>query len=721
VVLGEPALSVDNLYSPSWYRVAELRPRLRGHVRIRRHHYRGELWYVLEDRVSRRLHRFNPAAHYVIGLIDGQRTVQEIWHSAVRRFGDDAPTQDELIRLLGQLHAADVLQADAAPDVAELLRRAATARRRSWMQKYLSPFSIRIPLLDPDRFLERWLPLYRPLFTWGAAFVWLAVVGAALVLAGTHWHELTENLSDRVLAPRNLLILALVFPVVKLLHEFGHACATRAWGGEVHEMGVMLLVFMPIPYVDASASGAFPEARRRAVVGAAGMMVETFLAAIALFLWLEAEPGAARAVLYDVMLIAGVSTVVFNGNPLLRFDGYYILCDLLQMPNLRQRGQQYLLHLVERRLFGVRSPEFDASERERGWLALFTVASFIYRLLVMFAIALFVASEYFVVGVMLALWVAASSIVWPIVKAVGYLASHPRLQRRRQRAVVVSALAAGALLVFLFAVPVPLWTHAEGVTWAPDEAIVNARTDGFVRRVLAAPGSYVHRGRPLIETEDPQLAPRIRSLEAQMRLLEVRAQAELQQDKVKREITLEEMKSVRAELSLARERAGELIIVSGADGVFALDSVQDLPDRYLRKGQQVAFVVHPGLARVRVIVSQDDVDLVRARTREVRVKIAGHTGETHEARLLREVPAASSRLPNLALATVGGGRVPVDPRQGDGPVALQGWFEFELELAGERARSLGARVYVRFDHGYEPVAFQAWRALRRLFLRRFDV
>jgi putative peptide zinc metalloprotease protein len=719
--LGEPALSVDNLYSPSWYRVAELMPRLRGHVRIRRHHYRGELWYVLEDRVSRRLHRFNPAAHYVIGLIDGRRTVQEIWHSAVRRFGDDAPTQDELIRLLGQLHAADVLQADAPPDVAELLRRAATARRRSWMQKYLSPFSIRIPLLDPDRFLERWWPVYRPLFTWGGALLWLAVVATALALAGTHWHELTENLSDRLLAPRNLLILALVFPVVKVLHEFGHACATRAWGGEVHDMGLMLLVFMPIPYVDASASGAFPEARRRAVVGAAGMMVETFLAAIALFFWLEAEPGAARAVLYDVMLIAGVSTVVFNGNPLLRFDGYYILCDLLQMPNLRQRGQQYLLHFVERRLFGVRSAEFDASERERGWLALFTVASFIYRLLVMFAIALFVASEYFVVGVVLALWVAASSILWPVAKALGYLASHPRLQRRRQRAIAVSAAATAALLIFLFAAPLPLWTHAEGVTWAPDEAMLNARTDGFVRRVLAAPGSYVRRGRPLIETEDPQLTPRIRSLEAQLRLLEVRSQAELQQDKVKREITLEEMKSVRAELSLTRERARELLIVSDSDGLFAIDSVQDLPDRYLRKGQQVGFVVHPTLARVRVIVSQDDVDLVRARSERVRVKLAGHSGDTNEARLLREVPAASSRLPNLALSTIGGGRVPVDPRQADTPVALQGWFEFELELIGERTRSLGERVYVRFEHGYEPLAWRWLRAGRQLFMKRFAV
>src|SRR5262249_56141469 len=102
-------------------------------------------------------------------------------------------------------------------------------------------------------------------------------------------------------------IMALVFPVIKLAHEFGHACATRAWGGEVHEMGVMLLVLMPVPYVDASAATAFREPRRRAAVGAAGMIVEVFLASIALVLWLQAEPGTARAILYNVIEMSRVS------------------------------------------------------------------------------------------------------------------------------------------------------------------------------------------------------------------------------------------------------------------------------------------------------------------------------------------------------------------------------------------------------------------------------
>ncbi|HYR35387.1 MAG TPA: PqqD family peptide modification chaperone [Burkholderiales bacterium] len=710
----------EELYSSSWYRVANLRPRLRGHVRIHRHHYRGERWYVLEDRVSRRMHRFNPPAHFVIGLMDGTRSVQELWDAAIARFGDDAPTQDELIRLLGQLHAADVLQVEVAPDVAELLRRAQTVRRRNLMQK-LSPLALRIPLVDPDRWLERRLPWYRPLFGWGGALLWLLVVGTALAVAGTHWRELTEDLTDRVLAPHNLVILFFTFPVVKLAHELGHACATRAWGGEVHDMGVMLLVFMPIPYVDASAASAFRETPRRVVVGAAGMLVETFIASLALFFWLEAEPGLVRAVLYDVMLIAGVSTVLFNGNPLLRFDGYYMLADLLQMPNLRQRGQQYLAHLVEAKCFGVKTPEFEAGERERGWLAAFTIASFVYRTLVMVGIALFVATQYFFLGVLLALWVAGASIVWPLAKAVRYLASSPKLGRRRNRAVAVSAAATAISAVLLFALPLPLWTSAQGVTWAPDYAVVHARTDGFVRRVAAEPGSPVARGRVLIETEDPQLLPKIHALEAQLRLLEVKAQAELAVDRVRREITMEEMKSVRAELALTRERHAELTLFSPADGVFVLDGAQDLPERYLKKGQLVAFVVSPTTATVRVLVSQDDVDLVRSRTHGVEVKLAGRLAETLEATLIREVPAASQRLPNPALSTQGGGLVAIDPRQPDTPTALARWFEFELELPGKPARALGERVYVRFEHGWEPLAWRIGRSVRQLFMKRFAV
>ena len=186
-------MSTD-LHSASWYRVADIRTRLRSHVRIHRHHYRGELWYVLEDRVSRRMHRFNQAAYYVVGLMNGHRTVQQIWDAATARFGDDAPTQDETIRLLGQLHRTELLQTEVAPDVAELLRRARKGKPSVWLQNLRSPLAMRFPLIDPDRLLERWLEWYRPLFGWGGALIWLAVVGAGALAAAAHWQRPEQGL-----------------------------------------------------------------------------------------------------------------------------------------------------------------------------------------------------------------------------------------------------------------------------------------------------------------------------------------------------------------------------------------------------------------------------------------------------------------------------------------------------------------------------------------------
>ena len=167
---------------------------------------------------------------------------------------------------------------------------------------------------------------------------------------------------DRVLVPENLLVMWLVFPVLKLAHEFGHAFAVKTRGGEVHEMGVMIMVLTPVPYVDASSAWAFRSKWQRIRVGAAGMMVELFIASLALFLWLSAEPGVFRGVLYNVILIAGISTVLFNANPLLRFDGYYILMDWLEIPNLRQRSTQYWAYLAERYLFGRREAEPPARD-----------------------------------------------------------------------------------------------------------------------------------------------------------------------------------------------------------------------------------------------------------------------------------------------------------------------------------------------------------------------
>jgi putative peptide zinc metalloprotease protein len=678
---------------------------------------------VLQDLSTERFHRFSPAAYFIIGLMDGRRTVEEIWDLAADRLGDEAPTQDEMIHLLSQLHGADVLQCDVPPDTAELLQRQQRQQRRRWQNRLFSVFAWRFPLFDPERFLTRFFPVVRPFVGWFGALLWIGVVGPAVLLAGVHWADLARDVADRVLAPQNLILLWLAFPVVKMLHEFGHAFAVKAFGGEVHDMGVMLLVLSPIPYVDASAAWAFREKRHRVLVGAAGMIVELFIAALALFVWLSAEPGTVRAVAYNVIFIAGVSTLLFNGNPLLNFDGYYILADLLEIPNLRSRSTAYLKYLCERYLFGRQEAEPpEATPGERAWFIVYGISAFVYRIFIMLAITLFIAGEFFVVGMLLAVMAAIGWALLPLLRGASFLLTSPRIRRVRTRAVAVTAALVAAVVGIVALVPVPVRSRAEGVIWIPEESFVRAGTDGFVDRVVAQPGSRVQRGDVLIVCRDPSLSTEVLVLEARFRELQARYTEQRVKDRVKAEMLREEIDHVGDRLARARERAAELIIRSHAEGTFVAPLAADLPGRFIRQGELLAYVIDVKTLTVRTVVSQADIDLVRQWTRGVDVRLAERLAESLPAVIKRAVPGASEQLPSMALGSQGGGQIAIDPTDSRGVRAMQKVFQVDLELpAPSRVVSVGGRVYVRFDHGREPLLAQWYRWTRQLFLARFNV
>ena len=357
----------------------------------------------------------------------------------------------------------------------------------------------------------------------------------ALLLAAQHWQELGADASDRILAADNIVLLALVYLVLKALHEFGHGFAVKAFGGAVHEFGVMILVFAPLPYVDASAASAFRSKWRRALVGAAGMIVEVFFAALALYVWLAVEPGLVRALAFDAMVVAGVSTVVFNGNPLLRYDGYYILADLLEIPNLAQRATRYWGYLVDRYVFRTDgSKDFVATDGERIWLLLYAPAAFIYRQVVMLTIAMFIASQYLAVGVAIAIWSLFTGVALPIGKALWLVLASPRFHRNRTRAVTTTFGSILAAAILLFLIPAPFYTTTEGVVWLPENAVVRAGTDGFVRALLVEPGKIVTAGEALVESEEPTLKAELEILRARVAELETRLATERFTDRVTR-------------------------------------------------------------------------------------------------------------------------------------------------------------------------------------------
>lgn len=713
----------ESLYSSSWYRVAGLKPRLRSHVEIHRHYYREELWYVLQDHSSSKFQRFTPAAYQIIGLMDGKRSVAEIWEVVRSRLGDEAPTQEEVVRLLSQLHAVDALQVDVMPDTSELLDRYQKQRHAKLKQALRSPLFMRFPIFDPERFLNRFQWIARPFFSWFGALVWLAVVGVGVFLAGVHWPELTENITDRILAPKNLVILWITFPFLKALHEFGHAFAVKRKGGEVHEMGIMLLVFTPIPYVDASSASAFKKKRDRVLVGVAGMAVEVFCAALALVVWINLEPGTVRGLAYNVIFIAGVSSLLFNGNPLLRYDAYYILSDLLEIPNLGPRGTRYVLYLAQRYLLGTEDLEPPASTSgERVWFFFYTIAAFIYRIFIFTAIILFVASKFFFIGVLFACWAAVNMFVLPTGKGIHFILSSPKLRRGRVRAVMVSGLVLAAIIALTTVVPVPLSTNTEGIVWIPEQSFVRAGTDGFVERLDAKPGAFVRKRDPLIVCRDPLLPAEIRVLESKVKELLALYDTQLVSDRVKAEITREEIQHTRAELNDARERADQLIIRSPTVGTFVVPQAADLPGRFVKRGELLGYVLDRTEMVARVVVAQSDVDFVRQRTRGVRVRFPETIEETFPAVIEREVPEATDELPGRALGSEGGGGIAIDPRDALGVKAFQKVFLFDIALPSYQGLyNVGGRIYVRFDHGREPLAWRWYRGLRQLFLRRFNV
>jgi putative peptide zinc metalloprotease protein len=716
-------MTTSSLFSPSWYRVAGLRPRLRSHLDIHRHHYRGELWYVLEDRISGKLQRFTPNAYQIIGLMDGERTVQEIWDTVRLRLQEETPTQDEVIRLLGQLHAADGLQSDVMPDPSEMFKRLEKARRMKWLQNLRSPLFMRFALFDPERFLSRFESTARPFFGWFGAFLWVLVVGVGVILAALHWKELTENVTDRVLAPSNLFLLWVTYPILKAVHELGHAFAIKTRKGEAHEIGIMLLVLTPVPYIDASVAAGFPEKWARILVSAAGMAVEVFIASLALVLWVNVEPGMFRSVLYNVIFIAGVSSLLFNGNPLLRYDAYYILSDLLEIPNLAPRGMRYLGYLIQKYLLGAKDAEPPpAGQGERFWFVLYTVLSWAYRLFIYAGIVLFIASKFFFIGIVFAVLAAVNMFLWPAAKGLKFLASSPRLRRSRFRAVMVSTLFVACLLVLIFLVPLPLSTKAEGVVWIPENSFVRAGTDGFVERFLLAPGSPAVKEDPLIECSDPLLPAQIQVLESKVKELEATYDGQILVDRVKAEITKEELGHVRAKLEDARERAAQLIIRSAESGSFLVSNAQDMPGRFVKRGELLGYVINPSAVAARVVVSQGDVDTVRRRTYGVDVRFQENVGVTGKASLVREVPAATDQIPGRTLSLEGGGGIPVDPRDRMGVKAMQKIFLFDIGLPpGKNFYCVGGRIHVRFDHGTEPLVWRWYREIRQVFLKRFNV
>src|SRR5438874_3650184 len=494
-------------FSESWYRVADLRARLRPSAQISRQFYRGDRWYVVRDPAGNQFHRLSAPAYRFVGLLDGTRTVAEAWELVGGQLADDAPTQNEVIQILSQLHAANLLESNVTPDAAVLLRRHKKMVKQQWQGRLMNILFPRIPLWDPDSFLVRWMPVVKPFLGKLGALLWLGMIFAAIFALAPEWKQLQAQIPHAI-APENWPFLWASFCLIKLIHELGHGFACRRFGGEVHELGLMFLVLVPAPYVDASSAWSFPNKWARIFVGAGGMIIELFVAAILAFVWLWTSPNSLiHGLALNTMLIASFSTIIFNANPLLRYDGYYILSDLLEIPNLRYRSTEYTTGLIKRHLFNVKLSQPLPPVGQRIWLVLYAISSSIYRMFVGIMIILMVWNQVPVLGVLMALGGVITWLAVPVVKTLRYLLIEPELHRKRMRATAWVLGAVAAAVIVIGFIPSPVGTHfqAEAIVEPANKKVMYTTGPGFVEELVAKDGQFVKKGDKILVCRDRAL------------------------------------------------------------------------------------------------------------------------------------------------------------------------------------------------------------------------
>lgn len=718
----KPVEQMPALFSPHWYRVRDLHPRLKTHATVARHDYRDADWYIVSDSSNGRQHRFNQAAWQFIGMMDGEESVHQLWDKLNNLLGDGAPTQDDIIQILAQLHATDLLHCDITPALGELFLRSNRRDKAQRSGRWKNPLALRFPLWDPNNFLDRTWPLVSPLLTRTALSISLLSIMLALFLALSHWPKIQHAVVTQGLQFYSVGLMCIAYVLMKLLHELGHAYAVKRQGGEVHDMGLTLLMLLPLPYVDATASAAFRHKRHRALVAAMGIIVELQVSALALFLWLAVEPGLVRDLALNIMLIGGVSTLLFNGNPLLRYDAYYVLADLLGIPNMAQRSNRYIGFLLQRHVFGLQSVSSPVNAAgEAPWLFTYSILSFCYRTALTLSIAVYLAGQYFFLGVLLALWALTQQMLFPLCKHAAFLFSD-QLGSRRRRALASTGAIAAVIALLIFVIPMPSNTQYQGVVWLPGDKRVSPQVDAFVEKVLVEGGQTVVAGQPLLQLQDPALSSEAQRLQARVDELRAEHQAQRHSDQVKAAALRASLQSARADLQHAQQKVQALLIKSPSAGEFVLINNEALLGQYVRQGELLAYVLDDTRVNTQVPIPQHDLDRLQQGIAAVEVRLASNLQEVLPARVIRSTPQASTQLPSKVLSTSGGGLIATDPGDKSGLKSLETLFHFELELPlAINEAKLGTRVYVRFSHHKESLASQTYRRVRQLFLRQFNV
>ena len=710
-----------SLFSAQWHRVRDVRARLASDVTVSRHVYRGQTAYVLHRRAATGCHRLDVLSFELVDRLDGEITVGQCWEQAIVARDQDAPTQDEWIGLLAELYAAELIVVDRRVPEERLFDQRRKHEIKEKRQRYLNPLYLRFALHDPDSWLNGFVPLSRHVFSRTSGLIWLLLIFWASITAIIHSEQMLGALTDgSIVNARNTLLFFLVYPPLKLLHEFAHALAVKRGGGAVHETGIALMILLPLPYVDASDSALFADKYDRMLVSAAGIIVELAFAAIGVLLWANTA-GVLQELGLVMFMVGGISTILLNGNPLLKFDGYYLLADWTEIPNLAARSRQRVLARVRSLVSGdTESLQKMMDAREKAWLYSYGVCSAVYRTLLMLSIAWVLSERWFFLGVLLAIIVLISVIALPLWRMLHALVKDPVYRTGRTALLTVAIpLTVGVIAFWL---PLPHSSVVPGVVWMPDEAVIRVSSDCEVSNVFIQPGRNVEAGDSLFTCDEPGAAARVDELLARVDELQVRRAAAAARDPLSVHTLDAELEASQAALEDAQARGEARTLTARLDGLFDVVDTPALKGRSLARGDVVGYVIPPEARTVRLAIDERFISEFDNELQSValRVDTGGGGAQVYDTSVLQRTPKATHTVASAALSSYGGGLYAADD-SGDGRVLEEAVFDVELEWpAAAGAAAVGSHVGVRLVYTPTPLFERVSNTFRQAISDRVD-
>lgn len=700
-----PAPSTDAI-AP---RLRQAQVGIRKDLDVHRHVFRGEVSYVFRDPLTLAVHKVSEADYQLCAALSEDRQLGTVFDQLVADGRLEQDEEESFYQFILSLHGLGFLNLPV-PNNEALYRRRQMKIKARRTQKLMGFLFMQVPLINPDSFLDRTKHMVSWVFTKWTLMVWTLVVGSALLLLLKNWGAFFTPIGD-VFTPERLLGMWIALVSLKVIHEFGHAYACKVLGGEVPEIGAYFIAGTPCAYCDCTSSWGFTKRSERLVVVLAGVYVELFIAALAVFVWAMAPSASVQLIAFDIVVVAGVATILANLNPLMRFDGYYILSDILEIPNLRSTAQRLAVSLLKRLFVGVPMPETRFSPGMTAGLIAFGVLSALYKITIVMGISALLATKFLYLGIGLAVFYGGMEF-YRVSKNVGnYLIHSEEAQAHRLRAGTLATMLFAAAPACLIFVPVPRPVMALGTVGMERESSYYAAGDGYIETIGAHPGDQVEAGGLIARLTNPSIDQSVNSAAHELKRSEILAEAMLADDPARAAIHRESAESARVRLAREELNQQRLTVTAESDATVLEVLPTSSEGKFALAGDRVAHVgaghwVVRGLVR-EVSLSHASLQLGDI----IRFRSASASGETVRARVTKLEPLGSRVIRHETLTALGGGEIPISPQTGE---ANEPYFELEAVVIGSPDIAYGITGNILIGSYSEPIGISLWRSGLRL-------